>query len=92
MKYQVENKVIENKRLMQSIIVIFALMLAISIFPSAIQASDKETEKALQRYLEESSQSITGRPLGSEGFMDNLEKRLGRALRPRKAGRKTSGK
>ncbi|MEW6758568.1 MAG: transposase, partial [Acidobacteriota bacterium] len=30
----------------------------------------------------------TGRPLGSEGFLQRLETRLGRALKPRKPGRK----
>ena len=30
----------------------------------------------------------TGRPLGSETFIDDMEVRLGRALRPRKGGRR----
>jgi hypothetical protein len=56
MKYQVENKVSAKKLLMQKIITIFALTLALSIFPQIIQASDRETEKALQMHLEESRQ------------------------------------
>ncbi len=34
----------------------------------------------------------TGRPLGSNEFVDRLEKRLGRALRPKKPGPKTVDK
>lgn len=30
----------------------------------------------------------TGRPLGADEFIEQLERRLGRALRPRKPGRK----
>ena len=34
----------------------------------------------------------TGRPLGNDGFLSDLEKALGRILRPRKAGRKKDEK
>ena len=43
---------------MQNIIVIFALMFVLIFSPQIIQASDKKTEKALQRHLEESRQII----------------------------------
>jgi len=42
--------------LMQSIIVAIALTFVFVLFPHITQASDKETEKALQRHLEESRQ------------------------------------
>jgi hypothetical protein len=56
MKHQVENKLPANKLLMLNIISILALTLAIIYFPSIVQASDRETEKSLQRHLEESRQ------------------------------------
>jgi putative transposase len=34
----------------------------------------------------------TGRPLGADGFVENLEKTLGRVLRPQKPGPKTNSK
>lgn len=43
---------------------------------------DKETVGQLRRH------EGTGRPLGGERFLQRLEKRLGRLLRPRKPGRK----
>jgi len=54
---------------------------------SFLSGGIKEHEAAALRRSER-----TGRPMRSEGFMDNLEKTLGRILRPRKAGRKKSGK
>jgi len=43
---------------------------------------DAETVRQLHRH------EATGRPAGSESFQRRLERRLGRLLRPRKAGRK----
>jgi putative transposase len=33
----------------------------------------------------------TGRPLGSPAFVDSIETRLGRVLRPQRVGRKSNG-
>jgi len=46
---------------------------------------DAETVRQLRRH------EATGRPAGGEQFLRRLERRLGRALRPRKAGRKKKG-
>ena len=43
--------------------------------------NDPETDSLLERHIR------TGRPLGSPAFVKRLEKRLGRILQPKSAGR-----
>jgi putative transposase len=50
------------------------------------EEADETTLEALRRH------ERTGRPLGSEEFVVELEERLGRRLRPRPPGRKRKGK
>jgi putative transposase len=47
---------------------------------------DPKTEQAIRRA------TSTGRPIGSEGFIRKLEKRLSRSLIPKKAGRPRKAK
>jgi putative transposase len=50
------------------------------------QSAQEKAEEALRRH------GRVGRPLGSESFVDRLERITGRRLRPRKVGRKPKSK
>ncbi len=47
-----------------------------------LSSSDRSKDEVLQRH------ASTGRPIGTDGFLDGLEKMTGRSLRPLKVGRK----
>lgn len=53
-------------------------------YAAFLHDEDKETDNAIR------SATRTGRPLGSEGFIDMLEKQLQQSLKPRKPGRPRS--
>jgi len=52
-----------------------------------VRLGDEQADEAIRKA------TSTGRPFGSEGFIDGLEHRLGQAMRPRRPGRprKTGG-